>query len=209
MKKRESPVLHLDYPINRTRSFYTAMLDRHVKGTRSRLGMLYAIPWLFQMQVEVCESLMLNARALQELKSAELVIIPAISPCHFYVMDYINRPFIAVYSSAFTLFGSLTQVPLPPSYVPIITATDRMTFPQRVFNFIASLARASITDVALTQAFSGFSHKYKAGEGKSLQQLYLQAEMYLASSDFAVEFAHPLMPSKYATLTGGGGGGGP
>ncbi len=167
-----------------------------MKGSEGQYGVLSAAPRMFQVIEGLCESLMEHKSALEELKTADLVVMLAPVPCHHYLMDKLDKPYIGVYPAVFNLFGFLTHSPLPPSYVPIISATDRMSFLQRTVNFLASATRASLLDLLFTQAFKGFSKKYKAGEGKSFQQLFLQAEMYLVSSDFAIEFTHPLMPSK-------------
>ncbi len=109
--------------------------------------------------------------------------------------EYLKKPFIVVYPTAFNLFGLLADVPLPPSYVPVITASDRMTITQRIINFLSSSARSIVLQKLFDFYFKEVLHHYNIT--KNFEDLFAQAEMHLVNSDFALEFAHPLMPSRY------------
>eukprot|EP00794_Sanderia_malayensis_P015237 gene15237-16811_t len=197
LKTRESKVKHVEYKIAIEKEDTERLLSSYVKSDKGNAGLMSAVPKLLKLQLKLCESMMQASTLVEELKNADIIITLPLVPCAIYMTDYVNKPFILLYPAAFSLIGFMSGAPLPPSYVPLISASEEMTFLQRTTNFLLVSARNQLADIAISYLFGSFTMKYNISQGKSFMDVTAQAEMHLVSSHFAIEFAHPLLPNVF------------
>eukprot|EP00794_Sanderia_malayensis_P015238 gene15238-16812_t len=197
LKTRESKVRHVDYKIAIEKEDMERFLSSYAKSDKGNAGLMSAVPQMLKLLLKLCESMMNSSTLVEELKSADIIITLPLVPCLIYMTDYVNKPFILLYPDAFSLTGFTSGTPLPPSYVPLISASEEMTFLQRTMNFLLVSARNQFTNIAMNYLFGSFTTKYNISQGKTLLDVTAQAEMHLVSSHFAIEFAHPLLPNVF------------
>ena len=133
---------------------------------------------------------------------ADLIVTLSVLVCGSYVADIYGKPFIVVHPGPLSAVGSFTQVPLPPSYIPIAGASvsDNMSFLQRTENFILSNIKHFAMDFIVTSYFRSLQEKYKGKSSESFSRLFGKAESYIITTDFAFEFVHPTMPGDVTIL---------
>ncbi|XP_054570300.1 UDP-glucuronosyltransferase 3A2-like [Eptesicus fuscus] len=161
---------------------------------RSPLTNLLEIMKLFATQ---CSDLLRRTDIMGPLKngSFDLVVVDGLDLCAFLIAEKLARPFVAVLGTTFgvTHFG----LPEPVSYVPDFhsSLTDRMGFWGRVTNslmfFISSLRQWYIH----AQFESTIREHFPEGSRPALFHLQRKAELWFVNSDFAFDFARPLLPN--------------
>jgi glucuronosyltransferase len=89
-----------------------------------------------------CENIVSNKALLGKLKSMnfDLVVIDiTLNECSLAFANQLNIPIVGIWSFRWNTAGALmTTASIPPSHVPGMQTsfTDKMTFPQRLFNFV-------------------------------------------------------------------------
>ncbi|XP_023610770.1 UDP-glucuronosyltransferase 3A2 isoform X2 [Myotis lucifugus] len=161
---------------------------------RNPLTNLLNIMKLFATQ---CSDLLRRTDLMGSLKneSFDLVVVDGLDLCAFLIAEKLARPFVAVLGTTFgvTNFG----LPEPVSYVPDFhsSLTDRMDFWGRVTNslmfFISSLRQWYIH----AQFDSTIRENFPEGSRPVLFHLQQKAELWFVNSDFAFDFARPLLPN--------------
>uniref|UniRef100_A0A3Q1EUJ4 UDP-glucuronosyltransferase 1-1-like n=1 Tax=Acanthochromis polyacanthus TaxID=80966 RepID=A0A3Q1EUJ4_9TELE len=87
--------------------------------------------------------------------------------------------------------------PSPPSYVPRFASglTDRMTFMERVFNSLVSIALFEpLLCRLIYRHFDHLAHQF-LGEKVSIAEVLSDSDIWLMRIDFTLEFPRPLMPN--------------
>ena len=196
-RKRESVVKHVNYEVNVTAEYMHELIKGQSGGTKAGQGMASAVPLLMKLFTTTSQSILQDKTAMDELRSADLIVALSVFPTASYLAVHLNKPFIMLHPSAFTLFGSLAQVPLPPSYIPMIQASDSMNFVQRTKNFLLVSAKNLAASALFDYSIGSFFAKRGICKGKSYAEIVGNAEMHIVSHDFTIEFAHPLMPSEF------------
>ncbi|XP_070267518.1 UDP-glucuronosyltransferase 3A2-like isoform X2 [Myotis yumanensis] len=161
---------------------------------RNPLTNLLNIMKLFATQ---CSDLLRRTDLMGSLKneSFDLVVVDGLDLCTFLIAEKLARPFVAVLGTTFgvTNFG----LPEPVSYVPDFhsSMTDRMDFWGRVTNslmfFISSLRQWYIH----AQFDNTIRENFPEGSRPVLFHLQQKAELWFVNSDFAFDFARPLLPN--------------
>ncbi|XP_036266711.1 UDP-glucuronosyltransferase 3A2 isoform X1 [Pipistrellus kuhlii] len=127
--------------------------------------------------------------------SFDLVVVDGLDLCAFLIAEKLARPFVAVLATTFgvTSFG----LPEPVSYVPDFhsSLTDRMDFWGRVTNslmfFISPWRQRYIHGLME----STIREHFLEGSRPDLCHLQQKAELWFVNSDFAFDFARPLLPN--------------
>eukprot|EP00112_Aurelia_sp_Birch-Aquarium-sp1_P015175 Seg334.2 transcript_id=Seg334.2/GoldUCD/mRNA.D3Y31 product="UDP-glucuronosyltransferase 2A1" protein_id=Seg334.2/GoldUCD/D3Y31 len=115
-----------------------------------------------------------------------------------YLAEIFDKPYILVHPGPLAAIGAFAQVPVPPSYVPLIGTTDEMTFIERTKNFVVSNVKNIVMDTLITYYFKDFQKEMGSTSTESYAQIFGKAELYIVSTmDFVFEYAHPLMPNVF------------
>lgn len=151
-----------------------------------------------------CQSLLRHSdtlRFLRETKFDALFTDPAL-PCGVILAEYLNLPSVYLFRGfPCALENTFTRTPSPLSYVPryYTQFSDRMTFLQRVGNFLVNY----LENILLYLLYSKYEDL--AGEvlGRQvhLPALYRKASIWLLRYDFVFEYPRPVMPNT--VLIGG------
>ncbi|XP_055967379.1 UDP-glucuronosyltransferase 2A2 isoform X4 [Sorex fumeus] len=147
-----------------------------------------------------CENVVYNEtimKKLQETKYDVMVIDPVI-PCGELIAELLAIPFIYTlrFSMGHTLEKYCAKLPVPPSYVPIpITGlTDKMTFLERVKNFMFAV----LSDLWLNQFDDQVWDKLYSealGRPTTLCETMGKAEIWLMRTYWDFEFPRPYLPN--------------
>ncbi|KAF3828584.1 hypothetical protein GH733_004574 [Mirounga leonina] len=126
-----------------------------------------------------CSDLLRRGDIMGSLKNEnfDLVFIEAFDFCSFLVAEKLGKPFVSILP---TPFGSVDLgLPNPVSYAPVFNSllTDHMDFWGR-----------STFDNTIKEHFP-------EGSRPVLSHLLKKAELWFVNSDFALEFARPLLPN--------------
>nr|XP_043883144.1 UDP-glucuronosyltransferase 2A2-like [Solea senegalensis] len=152
--------------------------------------------WHFNMLNELCE----DTRLMDDLVKAKynLVLSDPLSGVGVYLGRRLGIPVVLEGILSWWDDPHNLLAPSPLSYVPVglLQLSDKMTFAQRVENFIAFLAssvvlryfNAVIDDQPVIQKYLGGSHK-------NLIELFQAADLWLMRTDFLLEFPRPTMPN--------------
>uniref|UniRef100_A0A2K6GML1 UDP-glucuronosyltransferase n=1 Tax=Propithecus coquereli TaxID=379532 RepID=A0A2K6GML1_PROCO len=144
-----------------------------------------------------CSHLLSRSDIMDSLKNEnfDLVIVDSFDYCHFLIAEKLGKPFVSILPAT---FGTLDfGLPSPSSYVPVYNSllTDHMDFWGRVKNFLTFFTFSrkqwqfqSIYDNIIKEHFP-------EGSRPVLSRLLLKAELWFVNSDFAFDFARPLLPN--------------
>uniref|UniRef100_A0A3Q7NKB5 glucuronosyltransferase n=2 Tax=Callorhinus ursinus TaxID=34884 RepID=A0A3Q7NKB5_CALUR len=144
-----------------------------------------------------CSDLLRRSDIMDFLKNEnfDLVFVEAFDFCSFLVAEKLGKPFVSILP---TSFGSVDLgLPNPVSYVPVFNSllTDHMDFWGRVKNFLM-LFDFSIKQWRIQSTFdSTIKEHFPEGSRPVLSHLLKKAELWFVNSDFAFEFARPLLPN--------------
>ncbi|XP_077616386.1 UDP-glucuronosyltransferase 3A1-like isoform X1 [Crocuta crocuta] len=144
-----------------------------------------------------CSDLLRRGDIMNFLKNEnfDLLFVEAFDFCSFLVAEKLGKPFVSILP---TQFGNVDYgLPSPLSYVPVFRSwlTDHMDFWGRVMNFLM------VFDFFMKQwqIHSTFDNTIKEhfpeGSRPVLSHLLKKAELWFVNSDFALEFARPLLPN--------------
>ncbi|XP_034855036.1 UDP-glucuronosyltransferase 3A1-like isoform X1 [Mirounga leonina] len=140
---------------------------------------------------------LLRSDIMDSLKNEnfDLVFVEAFDFCSFLVAEKLGKPFVSILP---TPFGSVDLgQPNPVSYVPVFNSllTDHMDFWGRVKNFLM-LFDFSMKQWRIQSTFdSTIKEHFPEGSRPVLSHLLKKAELWFVNSDFALEFARPLLPN--------------
>ncbi|XP_045643205.1 UDP-glucuronosyltransferase 3A1-like isoform X1 [Ursus americanus] len=125
----------------------------------------------------------------------DLVIVENFDYCPFLVAEKLGKPFVSILSSS---FGAIDfGLPNPLSYVPVLHSflSDHMDFWDRVKNFLMFFD-FSIRQRQIQSAYDNtIKDHFPEGSRPVLSHLLKKAELWFVNSDFALEFARPLLPN--------------
>ncbi|XP_037654895.1 UDP-glucuronosyltransferase 3A2-like [Choloepus didactylus] len=125
----------------------------------------------------------------------DLVIVETFDYCPLLVAEKLGKPFVSIFPNAFGVvdFG----LPQPISYVPVFDSllTDRMDFWGRVKNFLMFFDFSMKQRQIQAQYDDAIREHFPEGSRPVLSHLLLKVELWFVNSDFALEFARPLLPN--------------
>ena len=199
LKKRKSPVKHIDYELDEKQTFLKD-IESLSKSTNA-LGPLRYISVgkaIMGMERDSCVAILEDKDTRYAVMKADMIITLSFMVCSFYLAENYDKPFIVLHPAPLPVIGSLAQVPLPPSYVPMSGSaiSESMSFFQRARNFIAYKMRDVLLNHVVDYFFQDLTNKFQWRSSGSFARMFGKAEAYIATVDFAFEFVHPLMPSK-------------
>lgn len=144
-----------------------------------------------------CSHLLKRSDLMDSLKNKnfDLVVVDSFDYCTFLVAEKLRKPFVSILCST---FGTMDfGLPRPVSYVPVYysSLTDHMDFWGRVRNFFM-VFYFSIKEWKIHSAFDNtIKEHFPEGSRPVLSHLVKKAELWFVNSDFAFEFAQPLLPN--------------
>ncbi|XP_022349328.1 UDP-glucuronosyltransferase 3A1-like isoform X2 [Enhydra lutris kenyoni] len=144
-----------------------------------------------------CSDLLKRGDIMDSLKNEnfDLIFVEAFDFCSFLVAEKLGKPFVAILPMQ---FGTLDLgLPSPLSYVPVFPSllTDHMDFWGRVKNFLM-LFDFSLKQWRLHSTYDNtIKEHFPEGSRPVLSHLLRKAELWFVNSDFALEFARPLLPN--------------
>nr|XP_020145654.1 UDP-glucuronosyltransferase 3A2-like isoform X2 [Microcebus murinus] len=144
-----------------------------------------------------CSHLLSKTEIMDSLKNEnfDLVIVESFDYCHFLIAEKLGKPFVSILT---TSFGRLDfGLPSPLSYVPVYNSllTDHMDFWGRVKNFLAFFTFSRRQWQVQSMYDNTIREHFPEGSRPVLSQLLLKAELWFVNSDFAFDFARPLLPN--------------
>lgn len=128
-------------------------------------------------------------------ESFDLVVVDGTDSCTFLIAEKLARPFVSILGTTFgvTSFG----LPEPVSYVPAFysSLTDHMDFWGRMTNLLMFFISTLRDWYTLAQFDGTIREHFPEGARPELFHLQRKAELWFVNSDFAFDFAQPLLPN--------------
>ncbi|NXW05098.1 UD11 glucuronosyltransferase, partial [Fregetta grallaria] len=152
----------------------------------------------FAMLQASCSSLLYNKEMMKYIKESKFdaIFTDPLTPCGQIIALYFSIPtvfFLRGIPCAVDIHAA--QSPDPPSYVPRMLSlnTDRMTFPQRVKNFLISLSE-SFTCRMVFSPFESLASDFLQ-KPMTVTQLLSHGSIWLKRLDFVFDYPMPVMPN--------------
>ncbi|XP_045296313.1 UDP-glucuronosyltransferase 3A2-like isoform X1 [Leopardus geoffroyi] len=144
-----------------------------------------------------CSDLLRRGDIMDFLKNEnfDLVFVEAFDFCSFLIAEKLGKPFVSILP---TQFGSVDHgLPSPVSYVPLFRSllTDHMDFWDRVRNFLMFFDFSIKQRQIHSTIENTIKEHFPEGSRPVLSHLLKKAELWFVNSDFALEFARPLLPN--------------
>ncbi|KAM8956609.1 UDP-glucuronosyltransferase 3A1-like [Lycaon pictus] len=144
-----------------------------------------------------CSNLLRRSDIMDSLKNEnfDLVFVEAFDFCSFLIAEKLGKPFVSILP---TPFGSVDLgLPSPVSYVPVFHSllTDCMDFWSRVKNFLMFFDFFMKQWQIQSTFDKTIKEHFPEGARPVLSHLLKKAELWFVNSDFALEFARPLLPN--------------
>ncbi|KAB0369718.1 hypothetical protein FD755_018711 [Muntiacus reevesi] len=144
-----------------------------------------------------CSYLLRRCDIMDSLKNENfnLIVVDAFDFCSFLIAEKLEKLFVSILPTSVSRLD--IGLPSPLSYVPVFQSflTDHMDFWGRVKNFLMSF----VFSVEQWQIHSTFDNTIKEhfqeGSRPVLSHLLKKAELWFVNSEFAFEFARPLLPN--------------
>ena len=175
------------------------MIELLSGGMKSTYGLLKFAIGLLSYERFCTDTILKSNDTLGALNNADILLFDSTSFIGPLVSYFLGKPHVLLVTISFSAAAHTYQVPMPPSYVPILFnkgAQEQMNFMKRLQNvFVWFAADVLFTHGAVYLAFKHFSENHKVKHPKWYPDLIGSAEIVLVSNHFATEFAHPLMPS--------------
>ncbi|KAK2117739.1 UDP-glucuronosyltransferase 3A1 [Saguinus oedipus] len=128
-------------------------------------------------------------------ENVDLVFVEGFDFCSFLIAEKLEKPFVAILPTSFDAleFG----LPSPLSYVPVFHSllTDRMDFWGRVKNVLTFFSFSTIQRRIYSTFDNTIKEHFTEGCRPVLSHLLRKAELWFVNSDFAFDFARPLLPN--------------
>uniref|UniRef100_A0A673T489 UDP-glucuronosyltransferase n=1 Tax=Suricata suricatta TaxID=37032 RepID=A0A673T489_SURSU len=144
-----------------------------------------------------CSYLLRRSDIMDSLKNEnfDLVFVEASDFCSFLVAEKLGKPFVSILPTQFGIVD--LGLPNPLSYVPVFHSllTDRMDFWDRVKNFLMFFDFFMRQWRIQSTYDNAIKEHFPEGSRPVLSHLLKKAELWFVNSDFALEFARPLLPN--------------
>uniref|UniRef100_A0A8C3R242 UDP-glucuronosyltransferase 1-1 n=1 Tax=Cyanoderma ruficeps TaxID=181631 RepID=A0A8C3R242_9PASS len=153
---------------------------------------------LTSMFSSACRHLLSDKELLKYLQDSKFdaIMMDPVLPCGPILAEYLSLPSVYFMRGLpCTLDYKAAQSPSPLSYVPrtFSSASDHMTFPERVKNFLIGLSEPLLCHLFY------LNYKSLASEflqrDVTMQELFSQASVLLMRYDFVFEYPRPIMPN--------------
>ncbi|KAM4707181.1 UDP-glucuronosyltransferase 3A1-like [Discoglossus pictus] len=176
---------------------FDELLKEQWKESFSGRGGLHVFLTFMDQLAYQCKMALNQFDILKSLRDEkyDIAVINGFNPCSFLVMEKLGIPYIAFFPGMFSNAQQI-GIPTPLSYVPLSQSrlSDCMNFFERLKNIIIYIGShivkgkvEAIFEDVIKAHFSSESRPY-------LEDLYMKAELWIYNTDFAVDFARPLLP---------------
>lgn len=175
---------------------YQEMGEKTLELTPSVI--LRNITELTNMFSSACRHLLSDKELMKYLQDSKFdaIMMDPVLPCGPILAEYLSLPSVYFMRGLpCTLDYKAAQSPSPVSYVPrtFSSASDHMTFPERVKNFLIGVSEPLLCHL--------FYSNYKSLASEflqrdvTMQELFSQASVWLMRYDFVFEYPRPIMPN--------------
>ncbi|XP_041642607.1 UDP-glucuronosyltransferase 2B33-like [Cheilinus undulatus] len=185
-------------------SFVTTMIRMRREGASlwARLSLEYELmEQLYQIgkqSLRMMEDIFENAELMQSLCDAkyDLVLTDPALGGGVLLGHRLGLPLVLNVRWTIQGEGHYAIAPSPVSFVPVAGSelTDKMTFSQRVKNFLIYLFTCVQTWYITTPNYKPFVQRY-FGKNLHYMELFQAADIWLMRNDFTFEFPRPTMPN--------------
>ena len=185
------------YQVPFPKGFLATVVDSGMQNQNGIKGLLTKV---LKTMLKVCESLINNTSLIQDLQIFELLVADSgYWFCSPILSDLLNIPRVELCPFPARVAAITGNIPVPPSYVPVFETgnTDQMTFLQRVKNVFMYGLQMLFVELIFARNFNNLKMKYNIKPERNIWQAMADYEMILISTDFAIEYPHPLLPCKY------------
>ncbi|XP_054439992.1 UDP-glucuronosyltransferase 3A1-like isoform X2 [Pteronotus mesoamericanus] len=152
---------------------------------------------LIKLLATQCGHLLRRTDIIGPLKneSFDLLVVDGTDSCAFLIAEKLGRLLVAVLPLTFGAKGF--GLPEPVSYVPVFDSllTDHMDFWGRVTNFLLLFISAWREWCVSAQFDDTIREHFPEDSRPVLSHLRQKAELWFVNSDFAFDFARPLLPN--------------
>ena len=177
--------------------FSANYLEEELVGTGLKEGLMSLFSKMSMFQSTVCDNMLGDKELLDHLKGYDLIISDVAMLCAVLVADSLDIKRVDLCPAAPNIpLLQYHQLPMPVSYVPnlMLGFNDKMSFLQRVANFVFYVVGGFFQDAVIASPFNEFKKKYDIKPEKTFQQAVGEAELVLITADFALEYPQPLLP---------------
>ena len=160
-----------------------------------------------EAQVTMCERFLQSTELQEKLTGVDIIVYDSLAACPAVMLgERFDIPRVEILPLPLTApFAFDHMVPMPVSYVPQLFTgfSDKMNFLERVVNLGAYFAGRLVVYIAKNRRMSALKVKYNINPERSLQEAVSNADLLISTSDFALEYAQPLLPGKKKRRYGG------
>ncbi|XP_060895002.1 UDP-glucuronosyltransferase 2C1-like [Labrus mixtus] len=185
-------------------SFVTTMVQMRRDGASvwARLSLEYElVEWFYQMfkqSVLMTRDIFENDKLMKSLRGAkyDLVLTDPFFGAGVLLSHCLGLPLVLNARWTVQGEGHFTIAPSPLSYVPVPGSelTDKMTFTQRIKNFMFYVFTCLQIWYVTDPNYIPFVHRY-FGKDVHYMELFQAADIWLMRTDFIFEFPRPTMPN--------------
>ena len=185
-----------------------AALFRNAPETASRevkiLPDIEQLRILLMYQSCYCDDLLSNAKFMEEIRHADLVVGEILYLCSTLIADKYDLPHVIISATSLsTPTGLAFGLPSPPSYVPQWNAslTQELRFVDRVKNVVQRIILYVHYIYDICPMFNELKVKHGITPSKNIYETLGRVDLVLGQMDFSLEGQpRPLLPSKYLTF---------
>lgn len=150
-----------------------------------------------------CERIFLDDDLTQSLKSLKIdaVVYDSIFSCGALIAQYLGARVIALSPTMIAPHQArLHGIPTNPSYHPegFSGLASRMTFSERLWNCLCHFGSYWFQLYTFQNPYDELKLKFNIRPDVSTHDLLASADLWLFASDFAFDFAFPMMPNAVA-----------
>ncbi|KAM4707180.1 UDP-glucuronosyltransferase 3A1-like [Discoglossus pictus] len=195
---RPSPYLVTTSSLDETylKQFHEFFTNHQKEFFMGRSGLSSYVAFMGQLSSQ-CNVALNRSNTLNSLRDEkyDIAVIDGFNPCSFLVAEKLGIPYIAFFPG---IFANAQQIglPTPLSYVPLYQSrlSDHMDFFGRLNNIFVHIG-SLIVERKIQTIFEDVIIKHFPAESRPyLSDLYMKAELWIYNTDFAVDFARPLLP---------------
>ena len=185
-----------------------AALFRNAPETASRevkiMSDMEQLRILLMHQSCYCDDLLSNAKFMEEISHADLVVGEILYLCSALIADKFDIPHVIISATSLsTPTGLALGLPSPPSYVPQWGAslTHELRFVDRVKNVVQRMLMYLYYIYDICPMFNELKVKHGITPGKSIYETLGRVDLVRGQMDFSLEGQpRPLLPSKYLSF---------
>ncbi|NWI86801.1 UD16 glucuronosyltransferase, partial [Pitta sordida] len=161
-------------------------------------AVLSNISQLTSLFTTACRHLLYDQELMRYLQDSKFdaIMMDPVLPCGPILAEHLSLPTVYFLRGLpCTLDYNAAQGPSPVSYVPraFSTASDHMTFPERIKNFLLGLSEGVFCHLFYAE-YRNLASEFLQRD-VTLLELFSQASVWLMRYDFVFEYPRPIMPN--------------